>query len=113
MVAGMAHEIKNSVNFIHGNVPCTENFFKNLIALLYLYQEQYPDKNLIIEEKIAAIDLELMTEDLGKILSSMTVGSQRIREILLSLRNFFRLDEPEMKDVDIHEGIDNTLLIFN
>jgi hypothetical protein len=54
-----------------------------------------------------------MTEDLGKILSSMTVGSQRIREILLSLRNFFRLDEAEMKDVDIHEGIDNTLLIFN
>jgi signal transduction histidine kinase len=78
-----------------------------------LYQEQYPDKNLFIEEKIEEIDLEFLMEDLSKMLSSMKVGSQRIREIVLSLRNFSRLDESEMKDVDIHEGIDNTLLILN
>ncbi|WP_413172361.1 ATP-binding protein [Anabaena azotica] len=113
MVAGIAHEINNPVNFIYGNIPCTENYLKDLIALLHLYQEQYPAKNLIIEEKIAAMDLEFMTEDLAKMLSSMMVGAQRIREIVLSLRNFSRLDEAEMKDVDIHEGIDNTLLILN
>ncbi|MBD2292551.1 HAMP domain-containing protein [Anabaena sphaerica FACHB-251] len=113
MVAGIAHEINNPVNFIYGNIQCAENYLHDLIGLLNLYQEQYPDENSIIENKIAEIDLEFLTEDLSKMLSSMKVGSQRIREIVLSLRNFSRLDEAEMKDVDIHEGIDNTLLILN
>ncbi|TAF06439.1 MAG: sensor histidine kinase [Nostocales cyanobacterium] len=113
MVAGVAHEINNPVNFIYGNIQYAENYLKDLIGLLTLYQQQYPDKNALIEEKIAAIDLEFMTEDLSKMLSSMKVGAQRIREIVLSLRNFSRLDESEMKDVNIHEGIDNTLLILN
>ncbi|MFM2062218.1 MAG: hypothetical protein RLZZ507_1888 [Cyanobacteriota bacterium] len=113
MVAGIAHEINNPVNFIYGNIQCAENYLQDLISLLNLYQEQYPDKNLFIEEKIEEIDLEFLMEDLSKMLSSMKVGSQRIREIVLSLRNFSRLDESEMKDVDIHEGIDNTLLILN
>ncbi len=92
MVAGITHEINNPVNFIYGNMPCTENYLKDLIALLYLYQEQYPDKHLIIEEEIAAIDLEFMTEDLAKMFSSMKVGAQRIQEIVLSLHNSSRLD---------------------
>ncbi|MEO3706585.1 hypothetical protein [Trichormus azollae] len=92
MVAGIAHEINNPVNFIYGKMPSTENYLKDLIALLYLYQEQYPDKNKIIEEEIAAIDLEFMTEDLPKMFSSMKVGAQRIREIILSLHNSSRLD---------------------
>jgi two-component system, NtrC family, sensor kinase len=113
MVAGIAHEINNPVNFIHGNIQCTENYLQDLLDLLNLYQEQYPDENLIIEDKVAEIDLEFLKEDLSKMLSSMNVGTQRIREIVLSLRNFSRLDESEIKDVDIHEGIDNTVLILN
>ncbi|MEA5577207.1 ATP-binding protein [Anabaena sp. UHCC 0451] len=113
MVAGIAHEINNPVNFIYGNIQCAENYLQDLISLLNLYQQQYPDNNGIIDDKIDEIDLEFLTEDLSKLLFSMKVGSQRIRGIVLSLRNFSRLDEAEMKDVDIHEGIDNTLLILN
>ncbi|MBK1987575.1 HAMP domain-containing protein [Sphaerospermopsis aphanizomenoides BCCUSP55] len=113
MVAGIAHEINNPVNFIYGNVQYAEKYLQDLVDLLKLYQEQYTDQNEIIEEKITEIDLPFLTEDLAKMLLSMKVGAQRIREIVLSLRNFSRLDEAEMKDVDIHEGIDNTLLILN
>ncbi|MBD2690704.1 sensor histidine kinase [Anabaena catenula] len=113
MVAGIAHEINNPINFIYGNIQCAENYLEDLVDLLNLYQEQYPHENLIIEEKIADIDLEFLTEDVSKMFFSMKIGAQRIREIVLSLRNFSRLDEAEMKDVNIHEGIDNTLLILN
>ncbi|TAE56923.1 MAG: HAMP domain-containing protein [Nostocales cyanobacterium] len=113
MVAGIAHEINNPVNFIYGNIQCAENYFQDLIDLLYVYKQQYPEKNQIIDNKIADIDLEFIIEDISKLMFSMKLGSQRIREIVLSLRNFSRLDEAEMKDVDIHEGIDNTLLILN
>ncbi|MBD2568638.1 HAMP domain-containing protein [Anabaena lutea FACHB-196] len=113
MVAGIAHEINNPINFIYGNIQCAENYLDDLVDLLNLYQEQYPHENLIIDEKIADIDLEFLTEDVSKMFFSMKIGAQRIREIVLSLRNFSRLDESEMKDVNIHEGIDNTLLILN
>jgi two-component system NtrC family sensor kinase len=113
MVAGIAHEINNPVNFIYGNLQCTENYLQELVELLNLYQQEYPHENLIIEEKVADIDLEFLREDVSKMLCSMKVGAERIREIVLSLRNFSRLDEAEMKDVDIHEGINNTLLILN
>ncbi|AFZ59091.1 HAMP domain-containing protein [Anabaena cylindrica FACHB-243] len=113
MVAGIAHEINNPVNFIYGNIQYTEDYLQDLVDLINLYQQQYPHENLIIEEKIAEIDLEFLNEDLSKMLSSIRMGAQRIREIVLSLRNFSRLDESEIKDVDIHEGINNTLLILN
>jgi two-component system, NtrC family, sensor kinase len=113
MVAGIAHEINNPINFIYGNIQCAETYLQDLVDLLNLYQQEYPHENWIIEEKIADIDLEFLTEDLSKMFFSMKVGAQRIREIVLSLRNFSRLDEAEMKDVNIHEGIDNTLLILN
>ncbi|MGM3307920.1 ATP-binding protein [Anabaena sp. WFMT] len=113
MVAGIAHEINNPVNFIYGNVQCTEGYLQDLVDLINLYQQEYPNKNWVIEEKIAEIDLEFLSEDLSKILFSIKIGAQRIREIVLSLRNFSRLDESEIKDVDIHEGINNTLLILN
>jgi signal transduction histidine kinase len=112
MVAGIAHEINNPVNFIYGNIQCAENYFQDLLDLLDLYQQEYPDQNAMIDDKIADMELEFLIKDISKLLSSMKIGSQRIREIVLSLRNFSRLDEAEMKDVDIHEGIDNTLLLL-
>lgn len=113
MVAGIVHEINNPVNFIYGNIQCTNDYTQDLLNLVNLYQQQYPDPIWTIEEKIEEIDLNFINKDLPSLLSSMKMGAQRIREIVLFLRNFSRLDEADMKDVDIHEGIDNTLLILN
>ena len=112
-VAGVAHEINNPVNFIHGNLTYVHKYTQNIFELLTLYQKYYPDPISEIETKIEDIDLEFLIEDLPKILSSMEMGTKRIRQIVVSLRNFSRLDEAEKKIVDIHEGIDSTLLILH
>ena len=112
MVAGVAHEINNPVSFIYGNLTHTHNYTQDLLALVHLYQQHYPNPVPEIQEQIEDIDLDFLIEDLPKMLDSMNVGAERIRQIVLSLRNFSRLDEAEMKQVDIHEGIDSTLLIL-
>ncbi|MFE1744338.1 sensor histidine kinase [Coleofasciculus sp. H7-2] len=113
LVAGIAHEINNPINFIYGNLEHANVYTQELLNLVHLYQQQYPHPTPVIQEEIEAIDLDFLTEDFAKILSSMKMGTERIRQIVLSLRNFSRLDESEMKPVDIHEGIENTLLILN
>jgi signal transduction histidine kinase len=113
MVAGIAHEINNPVNFIHGNLEYANQYIIDLLKLIRLYQQEYPQPTEAIAEEIADIELDFLREDLLKLLESMKIGSERIRQIVLSLRNFSRLDEAQMKLVDIHEGIDNTLLILN
>ncbi|MDJ0735790.1 MAG: ATP-binding protein [Nostocaceae cyanobacterium] len=113
MVAGVAHEINNPVNFIYGNLTHVDGYTQDLLYLIELYQQHYPDTNPEIQEEIEAIDLEFLVEDLPKTLSSMKMGTERIREIVLSLRNFSRLDEAEVKAVDIHQGIESTLLLLN
>ncbi|MGB3512508.1 MAG: ATP-binding protein [Microcoleaceae cyanobacterium] len=113
LVGGVAHEINNPVSFIYGNLEFTSQYTKQLLTLVELYQQYYPESKAEIEEYIEDIDLEFLKEDLSKIISSMTVGATRIRQIVESLRNFSRLDEAELKTVDIHEGIDSTLLILN
>lgn len=112
MVAGIAHEINNPATFINGNISHTYNYFDDLIELLNLYQRCYPEPETQISEKLQEIDLEFLKEDLPKMLNSMKIGVERISKIVLSLRNFARLDEAEMKFADIHEGIDSTLLIL-
>jgi len=112
LVAGIAHEINNPVNFIYGNLNHATDYTENLLSLLELYQQQYPDSSPEIAALTEDIDLEFLLEDLPKLLLSMKVGADRIRQIVLSLRNFSRLDESQMKAVDIHEGIDSTLLIL-
>uniref|UniRef100_A0A832H5P7 Histidine kinase n=1 Tax=Oscillatoriales cyanobacterium SpSt-402 TaxID=2282168 RepID=A0A832H5P7_9CYAN len=112
LVAGVAHEINNPVNFIYGNLEHANDYTQDLLELLQLYRQFYPDPRPEIEKHIETIDLDFLVEDLPKLLSSMKVGADRIRQIVLSLRNFSRLDEAEMKAVDIHEGIDSTLLIL-
>ncbi len=112
LVAGIAHEINNPVTFISGNIKHTENYIKNLLSLLELYQQEYPETNPVIQAKIQEIELEFIWSDATNILQSMKAGSDRISQIILSLRNFSRLDESEMKEVDLHSGIDSTLLIL-
>ncbi|MEB3339563.1 PAS domain S-box protein [Okeania sp.] len=112
-VAGVAHEINNPVNFIHGNIKYIKDYTRDILQLLDLYQKYYPEPVAEIENKTEDMELEFLMEDLPKILSSMEMGTERIRQIVLSLRNFSRLDESEKKIVDIHEGIDSTLLILD
>ncbi|MBD2481216.1 ATP-binding sensor histidine kinase [Planktothrix sp. FACHB-1365] len=112
MVAGVAHEINNPVSFIYGNLTPASEYVKDLLRLIQVYQQEYPQPKPLVEETILDIDLEFLVEDLQKLLVSMKVGAERIRNIVLSLRNFSRLDEAEMKPVDIHEGIDSTLMIL-
>jgi predicted ATPase/signal transduction histidine kinase len=112
MVAGIAHEINNPINFIYGNLTPASEYFHDLLGLLNLYQEQLPNATPEILNLAENIDLEFLIGDFPRLLDSMQVGADRIRQIVLSLRNFSRLDEAEMKAVDIHEGIDSTLLLL-
>ena len=112
LVAGIAHEINNPVNFIHGNLEYTKDYLHDLLNLVEVYQLEYPNPTEIIEEEIENIELEFLQEDLPNILSSMQIGSERIREIVKSLRTFSRLDEADYKKVDIHESIESTLMII-
>lgn len=112
MVAGVAHEINNPVSFIYGNLCYASDYVQDLLALLNLYQEYYGKHHPPVQAKIKAIDLDFLLKDLPKVLQSMQVGADRVRQIVLSLRNFSRSDRLLMEAVNLHEGIDGTLLIL-
>jgi signal transduction histidine kinase len=112
MVAGIAHEINNPTNFIYGNLFHTETYVQALLKLIKTYQEHYPTPVEAIQTTAESIDLPFLMEDLPKLLDSMQTGANRIKHIVESLRNFSRLDEAQIKPVDIHSGIDSTLLIL-
>ncbi|HLO50330.1 MAG TPA: PAS domain S-box protein [Kamptonema sp.] len=112
LVAGVAHEINNPVNFIYGNLSPAKEYSFDLLQLVKLYQNQYPQPSAEILDKMQDIDLDYISTDLPKLFNSMRVGAERIREIVKSLRTFSRLDEAEMKFVNIHEGLESALLIL-
>ncbi|WP_017719061.1 trifunctional serine/threonine-protein kinase/ATP-binding protein/sensor histidine kinase [Kamptonema formosum] len=112
MVAGVAHEINNPVNFIYGNLTYANSYVQDLLGLIDIFQQTYPNPAPAIADEMESIELEFLQEDFPKLIDSMKVGADRIRQIVLSLRTFSRLDEAEMKPVDIHSGIDSTLLIL-
>jgi two-component system, NtrC family, sensor kinase len=112
MVAGIAHEINNPTSFICGNLDHANQYKRDIIDLLQLYQKYFPNPPQPIQEQIDTIELDFIVEDLTKIFDSMKNGCDRITDIVLSLRNFSRLDESEFKPVNIHEGIDSTLMIL-
>ncbi|OLP17034.1 PAS domain-containing sensor histidine kinase [Leptolyngbya sp. 'hensonii'] len=112
LVAGMAHEINNPVNFIHGNLTHAIQYVEDLLGLVSLMQQEEDRLSPETQDFMADIDLDFILEDLPKLLTSMQMGTNRIRQIILSLRNFSRLDEADMKPVDLHEGLDSTLLIL-
>lgn len=112
LVAGVAHEINNPISFIHGNLSHLEDYIQDLIQLVQAYRQTCPSLPQSLQLTLSPAELEFLIEDVAKILQSMKVGSDRICEIVLSLRNFSRLDEAEFKAVDIHEGIESTLMIL-
>lgn len=112
LVAGLAHEINNPVNFIFGNLVHAKNYAQDLLKLISLYDQHYPQPAPEIQTTAEQMDLAFLRDDLPHLLESMEVGTKRIRQIVLSLRNFARMDQAEVKAVDLHEGLEGTLLIL-
>jgi signal transduction histidine kinase len=112
LVAGVAHEINNPVNFIYGNLRHADEYTQGLLKLVQAYQTYYPEPPAAIAQQSEAMDLDFMVNDLSKLIESMKEGARRIREIVLALRTFSRLDEAEVKSINIHDGIDSTLVIL-
>ena len=112
LVAGVAHEINNPVSFITGNISYACDYIQDLLRVLDLYQEYYPQPVEVIQAEVKEIDLDFLVTDFPKLLQSIKVGADRVNQIVLSLRNFSRHDASEMKPIDIHESIDNTLMIL-
>ncbi|MBP0019562.1 MAG: response regulator [Cyanobacteria bacterium SBLK] len=112
LVAGVAHEINNPVNFISGNINPAREYAEDLLNLIALYQQEYPQPTPAIAREIDNLDLDFLAPDFLKLLTSLKTGTDRIQEIVLSLRNFSHLDEAGMKLADIRDGIESTLLIL-
>ncbi|GAP94863.1 PAS domain-containing sensor histidine kinase [Leptolyngbya sp. NIES-2104] len=112
LVAGIAHEINNPISFIYGNLTHASTYIADITALLDLYQKHYPDPHSEVQQLIEDMDLDFVFKDLTNLFESMRTGAERIREIVLSLRTFSRLDEAECKTVSIQDGIESTLTIL-
>ncbi|NEO82836.1 MAG: sensor histidine kinase [Spirulina sp. SIO3F2] len=112
LVAGIAHEINNPIGFIYGNLTHANSYAQDLLNLVSLYQTYYPEPDHAIQDELDNIDIDFIKEDFPRLLASIHMGSQRVKDIVLSLRNFSRLDEAQHKSVDLHEGLENTLVIL-
>ena len=112
LVAGIAHEINNPVNFVYGNLIHATNYTRDVLNLLDIYQKEYTNPSVRIQQEIESVDLEFLKEDFPKIVESMQVGADRIRDIVRSLRTFSRHDEAELKQVSLHDGLESTLMIL-
>ncbi len=113
LVAGVAHEVNNPIGFISGNLHHIQEYIADLIKLVHLYQETFPEPGAEIEQEIESIELEYLLADLPKTTASMKMGIDRIRDIMQSLRNYSRTDSLEKRAVDIHEGLETTLIILS
>ncbi|MGI0492213.1 sensor histidine kinase [Alkalinema pantanalense CENA528] len=112
LVAGIAHEINNPVSFIHGNIKHLNRYVQDLLGIVQAYQTYYPEPPEVLQVILDDLDLAFVKQDSSKTLQSMQTGTERIQQIVLSLRNFSRLDEAEFKPVDLHQGLDSTLSIL-
>jgi two-component system, NtrC family, sensor kinase len=112
LMASIVHEINNPVSFIYGNLSHVEIYTQDLLHLLRLYQEEYPNPCQEIQDQIEEMELDFLVEDLPKVMSSMQMGSDRIREIVKSMQNFSRSDNSNMTLCDLHDSIDSTVLIL-
>ena len=112
LVGGIAHEINNPITFIHGNLAYASQYIRDLLRLIDGYQQEYPQENAVLQDLMDEIELTFISQDYQNLLKSMQAGSERIKTIILNLRNFSRLDESDLKTVDLHEGLESTLMIL-
>ena len=112
LVAGIAHEINNPVNFIYGNLSYADTYTKELLELVEVYRTHYPNPVEAVQQKLEESDIDFLAKDFVKLVGSIRLGAERIQKIVQSLNNFSRSDEAGCKYVDIHEGIDSTLMIL-
>ena len=112
MVAGIAHEVNNPISFIYGNLDYARQYVQNLVNLIQAYQTEYPRPTSKIQKIIQDIDLNFVINDLQNLMGAMYRGVDRIRSMVLALQNFSRHDEAQMKQVDIHQGIESTLVML-
>ena len=112
LVAGIAHEINNPINFVHGNIVYVDNYAHTLLAVIQRYQHQYPEPEPDLAAFVAEQDVDFIIDDLPKVVASIQRGTERVRQTVLSLRNFSRLDEASIKAINLHEGIDSALLLL-
>lgn len=113
LVAGVAHEVNNPVSFIAGNLAHASRYIEDLVEHLALYQQHYPQPVVAIQHHAEEIDLEFLLDDLPKMVNSMKLGTDRIRDIMQSLRTYSRADGSEKRPTDLHAGLDTTLLILS
>lgn len=113
LVSGVAHEINNPVNFIYGNIGHAEEYLQDVLKMLELYQKHYPNPANEIVAIADEVDFDFIRTDFIKLLESIKIGAERIRQIVTSLRNFSRSDQSHLEAIDIHEGIDGTLMILS
>ncbi|MEL6777584.1 MAG: ATP-binding protein, partial [Cyanobacteria bacterium J06597_16] len=113
LVAGIAHEINNPANFIHGNITHAQNYIQDMLKMIRLYQAHYPAPIAEIQSVSEELEIDYVIQDLPKLLESVKAGTERIRKIVLSLRNFSRLDESGLKQTNLQEGLESTLMILS
>jgi signal transduction histidine kinase len=112
LVAGVAHEISNPISCIISNILPAQEYVADLTKILQLCQQYYSELPPVIQEAIAQPDLEFLLEDLPKLFNSLQLSTERIKDISVSLRNFARADTSVKVEVDVHQGLDSTLLIL-
>ncbi|TVQ58316.1 MAG: hypothetical protein EA366_06840 [Spirulina sp. DLM2.Bin59] len=113
MAAGIAHEVNNPINFISGNLDYALQYSQDLLDLINLYRYYFPQHLPVIEERIADIEFDFIALDFPRVIQSMQSGVKRVQNIIQSMRSFSRVDEAAYKFVDIHEGLESTLMILN
>lgn len=112
MMAGIAHEINNPITFIYSNLAPAKEHIEDLLDFIELYRQYHPQPHPKIQAWMDEVDVEYLETDLPKLMKSLELGSDRIRQLVVSLRNFSRLDESGTQIIDLHEGIESTLLIL-
>jgi signal transduction histidine kinase len=112
LVAGIAHEVNNPISFIYGNLQYVSQYMQDLVNVIEVYKEEYSKPTAKIQQIIKDTDLNFLTLDLQDLMGAMHRGAERIRLIVLALQNFSRHDEADMKKVNIHEGIDSSLVML-
>ncbi|TVQ55037.1 MAG: histidine kinase, partial [Spirulina sp. DLM2.Bin59] len=112
MVAGLAHEINNPISFIHGNLNHAAEYTQRMVELITAYEQAFPEHPEELAVLRDELDWDYLQTDVPEVFASMRSGTERIRQLVLSLRNFSRLDEVDLKTVDLHDGLESTLLLL-